>query len=160
MSSAALTSIDFAPYWDVPPSIATKEVQPQALADSTYLTRNDMELVRNRDVVPSTPDMIALIGQGVRVRQKPGAQNALGRVKFVMPNRYDVYLHDTPARYAFDQRQRDIGRVEAAVAPLANDLAAPATVAEQCRLDGKRIRRGREETRKHVHRGIHRAHPA
>jgi murein L,D-transpeptidase YcbB/YkuD len=136
--TAALTSIDFAPYWDVPPSIATKEVQPQALADTSYLTRNDMELVRNREVVPSTPDMIALIGQGVRVRQKPGVLNALGRVKFVMPNRYDVYLHDTPARYAFDQRQRDMshGCIRVADPPrLARQLLADRKDWPSARID-------------------------
>ncbi len=105
--TAALTSIDFMPDWDVPPSIATGEVQPEALKDSTYLGRNHMDLIRNMRVLPPTRANIELIGKGVRVRQRPGPDNPLGRIKFVMPNRFDIYLHDTPARQLFQARQRD-----------------------------------------------------
>ncbi len=105
--TAALTSVDFMPDWDVPPTIGVREVQPQALADSTYLRKSHMELISGGRIVPPTPSNIAAIGHGVRVRQQPGPENPLGRIKFVIPNRFDVYLHDTPTRYLFDRRQRD-----------------------------------------------------
>ena len=105
--TAALTSVDFAPGWDVPPTIARAEVRPEALKDSTYLRRNHMDLLRDGAIVRPAPAAIDRIGQGVRVRQQPGPDNPLGRIKFVMPNLYDVYLHDTPAKYLFERRQRD-----------------------------------------------------
>jgi murein L,D-transpeptidase YcbB/YkuD len=105
--TAALTSVDFMPGWDVPPSIAKNEVLTNALADSTYLERNHMDLIQNMKVLPPTRVNIERIGKGVRVRQRPGPDNPLGRVKFVMPNQYDIYLHDTPSRGLFQARQRD-----------------------------------------------------
>ena len=105
--TAALTSLDFMPTWDVPPSIATKEVQADALKDSMYLARNHMDLIRDMRVLPPTRANIERIGHGVRVRQQCGPDNPLGRVKFVMPNFYDIYLHDSPARALFGARSRD-----------------------------------------------------
>jgi murein L,D-transpeptidase YcbB/YkuD len=105
--TAALTSVDFMPDWDVPPSIAKAELRVEALQDSTYLERNHMDLIRNMRILPPTRPNIELIGKGVRVRQRPGPDNPLGRIKFVMPNQFDIYLHDTPARSLFAARQRD-----------------------------------------------------
>ena len=79
--------IEFAPYWNVPKEIAEKELWPKVEADPTYLERNDYELVRERGTT--------------RIRQKPGAKNALGRVKFMFPNPLNIYLHDTPERSLF-----------------------------------------------------------
>lgn len=97
----------FAPYWDVTPTIMLKEVKPAALKNPEYLTRNRYELVEQGEIVPPWPENIARIGQGVRVRQTPGAHNALGLVKFIMPNDYQVYLHDTPSKSLFDRTRRD-----------------------------------------------------
>ena len=97
----------FAPYWDVTPTIANKEVRPAALRDPATLTRNRYELVEQGEVIAPWPENIARIGQGVRVRQTPGAHNALGRVKFIMPNDYQVYLHDTPSKSLFERTRRD-----------------------------------------------------
>jgi murein L,D-transpeptidase YcbB/YkuD len=105
--TAALTSVDFMPDWDVPPSIAVNEVLPEALKDSTYLRKNHFDLLRGGALVRPTPAAIGALGHGTRVRQQPGPDNPLGRIKFVMPNRYDIYLHDTPVKYLFDRRQRD-----------------------------------------------------
>ncbi len=105
--TAALTSIDFMPTWDVPPSIQKAEVQPEALKDSTYLSKNHMDLIRDSRIVPPLRKNIEHIGSGVRVRQQCGPDNPLGRVKFVMPNFYDVYLHDTPSKHLFGARMRD-----------------------------------------------------
>ena len=73
------------PWWNVPDSIAAKELWPKQRRDRSYFARNHM-----------------IVSQG-RIRQRPGPWNSLGRIKFNMPNRYNVYLHDTPARELFEQ---------------------------------------------------------
>lgn len=105
--AAMLEAVNFQPHWNVPTSIATKEIKPKALANPGYLAKERYELLRGSRVVPITPEAIAEIGNGVRVRQMPGPGNALGRVKFVMPNREDIYLHDTPSRGLFARTRRD-----------------------------------------------------
>ena len=95
------------PSWNVPWSIATKEILPKLREDPGYLDRNNMTLVGGpdpwfvdwRSVTPSTfPG---------RIKQRPGPGNALGRVKFMFPNDNAVYLHDTPARSLFARDSRD-----------------------------------------------------
>ena len=86
--SAAITQVVFSPYWNVPDSIAEKEIRPKIRRNSSYLRREHMEIVNGR------------------IRQRPGPWNSLGLIKFNMPNRYDVYLHDTPARSLFDETAR------------------------------------------------------
>lgn len=105
--AANMTYLTFAPYWDVTPTIAAEEVKPMALEDPAYLARNRFELVENGLVVPSDSEHIARINQGVRVRQLPGRHNALGGVKFIMPNEHNIYLHDTPSRGGFGLFRRD-----------------------------------------------------
>ena len=73
------------PWWNVPDSIAAKELWPKQRRDRSYFARNHM-----------------IVSQG-RIRQRPGPWNSLGRIKFNMPNRHNVYLHDTPARELFEQ---------------------------------------------------------
>jgi L,D-transpeptidase YcbB len=77
------------PYWNVPNGIFRNDIQPKMQQDPTYLTRNNMEMVSGR------------------VRQKPGPKNALGRYKFLFPNEYDIYLHDSPDRHLFSRANRD-----------------------------------------------------
>ncbi len=105
--AAEMTYLVLRPYWDVPPDIAGREIKPQALADPGWLERNHYELVRGETVVPPTPDNIAAINAGVRVRQTPGPWNALGAAKFMLPNQHNIYLHDTPARALFSRTRRD-----------------------------------------------------
>jgi len=97
----------FSPYWDVTPTIALKEIKPAALKNPEFLIRNRYELVEGGSVVQPYPENIARIGQGVRVRQIPGPHNALGGVKFIMPNDNNIYLHDTPSRALFERTRRD-----------------------------------------------------
>ena len=102
----------FRPYWDVPRSIAVNEILPQVRKNPGYLARNRYELVRgesdNSPVVPATPENIDLLAQGkLRVRQTPGKDNALGLVKLMFPNQYNVYLHSTPAQALFAHLRRD-----------------------------------------------------
>ncbi|TAL81896.1 MAG: L,D-transpeptidase [Beijerinckiaceae bacterium] len=80
------------PYWNVPPSIVRKEMLPKLEQDPTYLARMGFEtFTRHGHLV---------------VRQPPGPKNALGRIKFIFPNDYAVYLHDTPARHLFNDKRR------------------------------------------------------
>ena len=103
-----LKHLDFSPYWEVPTSIARKEIRPPALRSPSYLQRNHYVLLRNGLQVPVTAANIDAIGNGVRVRQLPGADNALGRVKFVFPNPHSVYMHDTPVQSVFERQRRDL----------------------------------------------------
>jgi murein L,D-transpeptidase YcbB/YkuD len=107
--SAALRYIVFSPYWDVPPSIARKELLPIAYRDANYLDRNDYEIVNSAGTVLGTSlSAVAAVGAGrARLRQKPGVTNALGGVKFIFPNEFNVYLHDTPTQSVFQRARRD-----------------------------------------------------
>ena len=91
MLTDEVTSIVFSPYWNIPPDIVEKEIQPRLEADPTYLERNNMEVDES----------------GERYRQRPGKGNSLGQVKFVFPNHYNVYLHGTPSQKLFDRVERD-----------------------------------------------------
>jgi len=102
-----LVAVQFHPAWNVPMSIALKEIRPKAMKDPGYLAKEHYELLRGRTVVPSVDSNIRRIGTAVGVRQTPGSWNALGQVKFVMPNSEDIYLHDTPSRGFFARARRD-----------------------------------------------------
>ncbi len=110
--SADMTHLVFHPYWDVPYDIARKEIVPAARRDPAYLERHQMEIVRgggdSGTVMPNTPENLELLAQGaLRVRQRPGPNNSLGLVKFMLPNPYNVYLHGTPAQALFGEARRD-----------------------------------------------------
>jgi murein L,D-transpeptidase YcbB/YkuD len=105
--------IEFGPYWNVPRSIAVNEILPAARRNRAYLARNNYQILRgwgdNAPVVdPRTLSDAELFSSRYRVRQLPGPDNALGRVKFMFPNDYAVYLHDTPARRKFEDADRAI----------------------------------------------------
>jgi murein L,D-transpeptidase YcbB/YkuD len=102
--SDRMTHVVFSPYWNVPPTIAKEEIRPALMRDPAYLYRNDMEVVRDSRVV--SPWSVDWEAGGYTVRQRPGAKNALGQVKFIFPNNFDVYLHDTPADQLFATNER------------------------------------------------------
>ncbi len=109
---AEMGEVIFRPYWNVPGSILRHEVLPKLERDPDYLRREDMEIVRgtgdNALRVNLTADTLAGLRQGLlRVRQRPGPKNALGLIKFVFPNREDVYMHGTPAQALFAKNRRD-----------------------------------------------------
>ncbi len=96
------------PYWNVPRSIAVHEILPILRRDPAYLARMGMEVLSGwtadaKPLDPSTIDWKALSPRSFRYRfrQRPGPKNALGRIKFMLPNPYHVYLHDTPAKELF-----------------------------------------------------------
>ncbi len=110
--TADMTYLIFRPYWEVPYSIALKEIVPGARSHPAYLDKHQMEIVRGSGdaatVVANTPENVELVAKGVlRVRQKPGPDNSLGLVKFMFPNPYNVYLHSTPAQALFNEPRRD-----------------------------------------------------
>jgi murein L,D-transpeptidase YcbB/YkuD len=112
MFIGAMRYVEFSPYWNVPPNILRNELLPQLARDPTLLQRDEMELVGASRAGPATTviDDLALAGLRsgeLRLRQRPGAKNALGGAKFVLPNAMQVYLHGTPARELFERTRRD-----------------------------------------------------
>lgn len=107
--TADMTHVIFRPYWDVPRSIARNEILPAARRDLNYLARNQYELLDGAGrIVPASEAALDQLAAGsVRVRQRPGPGNALGAVKFMLPNSHNVYLHDTPSRTLFARSRRD-----------------------------------------------------
>lgn len=101
----------FQPYWDVPRSILTRELLPKIRTQPGYLVGNDLEIVGATHAAGPTQHATAaeldgLASGKLRVRQRPGPRNSLGAVKFMLPNRYNVYLHGTPAVELFGQSRR------------------------------------------------------
>jgi murein L,D-transpeptidase YcbB/YkuD len=115
--------IEFSPYWNVPPSIARGEIVPRLRRDPAYWQREGFEFVtaQGRVVTDLTPQLLDNVLAGsARIRQRPGPRNALGDIKFVFPNRDNIYLHHTPSVGLFERDRRDFShgciRVEHPVA--------------------------------------------
>lgn len=112
--SDTVTEVVFSPYWNIPQSIQVKEMLPSILKDSGYLAKKDIEVVRYVDGKAKVVDASkidwtnAADAKDFQLRQKPGGKNALGFVKFLFPNRHNVYLHDTPNGNLFDKLTRDL----------------------------------------------------
>jgi murein L,D-transpeptidase YcbB/YkuD len=107
-----MTYLVFRPDWGVPPVIVRKEILPPLQKDPAYLSKNGYDLFDANGKVsnsgPVTPEEIQLLRAGkLSVRQRPGPKNALGSVKFMFPNSYLVYLHDTPKTELFSRSRRD-----------------------------------------------------
>lgn len=88
-----LETVVFSPYWNVPASIVKNEILPSINKNSNYLQKNNMEITGKANGLPT-------------IRQKPGPSNSLGSVKFLFPNKYDIYFHDTPAKALFENNKR------------------------------------------------------
>ncbi len=102
----------FRPYWEVPYSITKDEMIPNIARDPDYLAKKGLEIVDSRQNVVSvgtvTNELLGQLRAGkLFIRQKPGPKNALGLVKFVFPNSYSVYMHDTPTIEFFAKSRRD-----------------------------------------------------
>ncbi|MGH7539366.1 MAG: L,D-transpeptidase family protein, partial [Gemmatimonadota bacterium] len=111
--SATLRYLVFAPFWHVPWSIAVREEFPRFQRDPGLLAAERFMLIdreTNEPVDPTTVEWAAStpaqLAARYRLRQSPGSRNALGRVKFMFPNPFDVYLHDTPGRELFARTTR------------------------------------------------------
>jgi murein L,D-transpeptidase YcbB/YkuD len=110
--SDTMEYVIFRPYWEVPYSITKGEMIPHILRDPDYLAKKGFEVVDSKQNVVSagtvTPEVLAQMRAGkLFVRQKPGPKNALGLAKFIFPNSYNVYMHDTPATEFFAKSRRD-----------------------------------------------------
>jgi murein L,D-transpeptidase YcbB/YkuD len=104
-----ISQIILNPYWGVPSSIANNDMLPRIKKNSNYLIKNNIEVfLGNKVINPSTINW-SLYKENLPffLRQKPGKNNALGRIKFLFPNTYDIYLHDTPSKELFGDTKRD-----------------------------------------------------
>ena len=108
-----ITSILFNPTWTVPEKIAVEDKLPLILDDPDYLAEFGFKVFAPsskgwREIDPAEVDWTRLSKTWFpyRLRQEPGPKNALGRIKFQIPNRYDIYLHDTPAHELFARTER------------------------------------------------------
>jgi murein L,D-transpeptidase YcbB/YkuD len=111
--SQAITHMVLNPYWNVPRSIAIRDILPRVRRDPTYLDRQQFHLFRsdNEQTVEIDPNRIdwndlAPNNFPYLLRQDPGPHNALGRIKFILPNKFSIYLHDTPQRHLFQKEVR------------------------------------------------------
>jgi L,D-transpeptidase YcbB len=109
---AKMSFIEFMPYWNVPKNILKDEILPKLTRNPGYLASQNMEVVSNfgnsAKPVSLNSEAMEKLKRGVyRVRQRPGNRNSLGKVKFIFPNKDDVYLHDTPANSLFSKSRRD-----------------------------------------------------
>jgi murein L,D-transpeptidase YcbB/YkuD len=111
--SAKLRYLDFAPYWNVPYTILKEDKLPLIKKNLNFIASHHYEIVTQRDRLIQSIEPETVDWEGVTVetfpgmlRQKPGPWNALGQVKFMFPNKFHVYLHDTPSRHLFDRKRR------------------------------------------------------
>jgi len=93
MFNGDLNQVVFSPYWNVPSSIVKKEILPAMDKNPGYLSSQNMEITGNEGGLPV-------------IRQRPGGKNALGKVKFLFPNSFNIYFHDTPAKSLFEKDKR------------------------------------------------------
>jgi murein L,D-transpeptidase YcbB/YkuD len=102
--------LDFNPTWTIPPGILNRSTLPAIRKDPGYLSRSNMTVITTSGKVvdPSAIDWAATATKGFpyMIRQEPGPDNALGLVKFMFPNKYMVYLHDTPSKGLFGRPER------------------------------------------------------
>jgi murein L,D-transpeptidase YcbB/YkuD len=110
--SDTMQYVVFRPYWSVPYSIAKAEFLPRISRDPDYLAKKGFEVVNSRqEVITSgtvTSEILAQLRTGkLFIRQLPGPKNSLGLVKFIFPNSFNVYMHDTPAQEFFAKSRRD-----------------------------------------------------
>jgi len=105
-----ITYLELNPTWTVPPTILRQDVLPAIKQDIAYLQKQNMRVIDyNHNVIdPATVDWQRYSGRDFPylIRQDPGPQNALGRIKFMFPNEHLVYLHDTPSKSLFERTER------------------------------------------------------
>jgi murein L,D-transpeptidase YcbB/YkuD len=107
-----MTYVVLRPYWNVPPSIQRSEIVPAIRKDRDYIAKKNYEVVTPQGSVVTSgtisDEVLQQLSAGkLQVRQKPGPSNALGLVKLMFPNEYNVYLHSTPSQQLFSQTRRD-----------------------------------------------------
>jgi L,D-transpeptidase YcbB len=106
----SISRIILNPYWNIPNSIINHEILPKLKRNPNYLSRNNMEVVSNDGkVINAATINWKQYSKNVPfiIRQKPGNDNSLGKMKFLFPNSFNIYLHDTPSKELFDRNKRD-----------------------------------------------------
>jgi len=111
--SDSMEYLVMSPFWNVPKSIAIKEIWAHVTNDPDYLENHYMQVfVDGENVSGDTVDWSTFKKKDfeyrIKIRQKPGAYNSLGRIKFIFPNEHWVYLHDTNAKYLFGKEERSL----------------------------------------------------
>jgi len=105
-----ISYLEINPTWTVPPTILRNDILPKLAKDPSYLQQMDMQVLTQdgKHINPSTINWSQYPQKPFPylLRQNPGAKNALGRIKFMFPNKYSIYLHDTPSRNLFERDQR------------------------------------------------------
>lgn len=110
--SDTMEYVVFRPYWSVPYSIAKAEFLPKIVRDPDYLTKKGFEVVDSRQEVVGSGSVSSEVLEQLRagklfIRQMPGPKDSLGLVKFIFPNNYNIYFHDTPEQEFFAKSRRD-----------------------------------------------------
>jgi murein L,D-transpeptidase YcbB/YkuD len=110
--SDTMEYVIFRPYWSVPYSIAKAEFLPRIARDPDYLAEKGFEVVDSRQEVVTSGTVTSEVLEQLRagklfIRQTPGPKNSLGLVKFIFPNNYNIYFHDTPEQVFFSKSRRD-----------------------------------------------------
>jgi murein L,D-transpeptidase YcbB/YkuD len=105
--SDEMETIVFQPFWGVPDSIKVKEVLPGLVRGGGMLAKNNLRIqYRGRDIDPYSVDWTRADIRNYHVYQPPGGGNVLGQVKFLFPNKHQVYMHDTPTKHLFAASER------------------------------------------------------
>ncbi len=107
--SDTMEYLELNPYWNVPYSIATKEYLPKLKRNPGVLARQNIEVLLGGKAVSARSIPWSQYSRAkfpFRLRQKPGKKNALGRIKFMFPNKYNIYIHDTPSKAHFSRASR------------------------------------------------------
>lgn len=108
-----MTYMKFNPYWNIPPSIAREDILPYVREDPQYLVKKKIRVFQGwgahaPEIDPKSINWSQITEKNFtfKLRQDPGPSNSLGRAKFMFPNKFDVYLHDTPGRWLFKEIKR------------------------------------------------------
>ncbi|MDT8282979.1 MAG: L,D-transpeptidase family protein [Gammaproteobacteria bacterium] len=107
-----VSTMEYNPYWTIPTNLVIQDIIPHQLSDSSYLKRKSIKVYSGwkdaREIDPETVNWKQLDKEKFPywLRQEPGPKNALGQVKFLFSNPYEIYLHGTPDRYLFDREVR------------------------------------------------------
>lgn len=103
-----ISQIIINPYWNVPNSIINKEMLPILKKNRSYLSKNNFEVLSGNKIINPYAINWHNYTKNVpyAIRQKPGDNNALGKIKFLFPNNFHIYLHDTPSKYLFNENKR------------------------------------------------------
>lgn len=111
--SGLMRYLVLSPYWNIPPGIAVKDILTAVKEDSNYLAKKNIKVFLGRgenikEIDPATIDWSQITAKNLsyRFRQEPGPENSLGDIKFMFPNQFDVYIHDTPSRELFQKTER------------------------------------------------------